>query len=151
MKILLAIDDSRFSELALDACCEFINAGMVESVKIVSVYEPQTPIAAEPVMISGSYYEALNTINADRTETVVQRAVVQLRLGAPDADVEVTTAVELGQPAAHVLEHARRWAADMKLSVHTGEAFGDGSRLVRCRTPSFITHRALYWSLVRVL
>src|SRR5688572_22251846 len=123
MKILLAVDDSRFSDLAIDACCELINAGLVESVKILSVYEPQAPIAAEPVMIASSYYERMNEFKEDHTETVVQRAVGLLRRGAPDNPVDVTTVVELGQPAAVILENATKWNPDLIIVGSHGRGF----------------------------
>ena len=123
MKILLAVDDSKFSELAVDACCKFINAGLVESVKIVSVYEPQVPIASEPVMVSSSYYAELNGLNEDHTEAVAASAVNQLRAGAPDVPVEVTTSVELGQPATVILENAKRWSPDLIIVGSHGRGF----------------------------
>ena len=123
MKVLLAVDDSKFSELAVDACSELVNAGIVESVKVLSVYEPQTPIAAEPVMISSSYYAEMNERNEAHTETVVAKAVDRLRNRAPDIPLEITTIVELGQPAAAILENAKRWGPDMIIVGSHGRGF----------------------------
>ena len=123
MKILLAIDDSKFSELALDACSELVNAGIVETVRILSVYEPQVPIAAEPVMISAHYYEELIDLRQDRTEEVVKSAAARLRQGTAGVEFEITTTVELGQPASVILAKADEWTPDLIIMGSHGRGF----------------------------
>lgn len=123
MKILLAIDDSRFSDLAIDACCELMRSGIVESVNVLSIYEPQAPVAAEPVMVSGHYYQELEKLEEDRTKSVVRSALERLRHGAPNADAEIASSVELGNPATLILEYAKRFGSNLIIVGSHGRGF----------------------------
>ena len=68
MKILVATDGSRFSEAAIEKACEFAKGKEQLSFKVVSVYEPQIPMAAEPYALSAEYYQRLDDFAQQRAE-----------------------------------------------------------------------------------
>lgn len=123
MKILLATDGSIHSMPAIEFCCELVDTGIVESVKIISVYEAQVPITAEPAVLSSDYYQKLNDIARDRTKETVKEAREMIRSRTPNAPVEITMAVELGQPAPAVVEAAREMDADLIVVGAHGRGF----------------------------
>ena len=58
MKILIATDGSRFSELAVKKACEFADRENIDF-KVVSAFEPALPPAIEPAFVSPEYYQTI--------------------------------------------------------------------------------------------
>lgn len=54
MKILIATDESEFSKNAIEKSCKMITTDNA-SIRVISVVEPVTPIAAEPFAVSADY------------------------------------------------------------------------------------------------
>lgn len=122
MKILVATDGSRFSEAAIEKACEFAKGKEQLSFKVVSVYEPQIPMAAEPYALSAEYYQRLDDFAQQRAEEVAKAAADLIRNRLPDA-AEITTLVDLGRPAQVIVEAAERWGADVILAGSHGQSF----------------------------
>ena len=123
MKILLATDGSEYSLSAIDRCCDLISAGMVDSIRVVSVYEAQVPIAAEPAVLSADFYQKLDDIARNRTKDVVRDAAQMIRDKTGGASIDITTDVKLGQPGPVVVDAARDWDADMIIVGSHGRGF----------------------------
>lgn len=140
MKILVATDGSEYSLSAIDVCCDLVIAGTVEAVKVISVYEAQIPIAAEPFVLSSDFYQKLNDIARDRTQEAVQEAVEMIRSKSRGASLQITTGVELGQPAPVIAETAREWDADLIIVGSHGRGFW--GRLALGSVSDAVVHRA---------
>jgi nucleotide-binding universal stress UspA family protein len=123
MKILVATDGSAFSRKAVEKCSELIGRSGPASVKVVSIYEPQTPAAAEPFAISAEYYQKLDEMAKQRAEHSANSAVELINERCPGSDVEVVSAVELGRPAQVIIEYATDWKADLIIVGSHGRGF----------------------------
>jgi nucleotide-binding universal stress UspA family protein len=123
MKVLLATDGSTFSGYAIDACRDLIDTGMARAVKIVSVYEAQVPITAEPMVVSSGLYQKLNDIARDRTRSIAKATAETIGRERRSGSVEITTKVALGDPAAVIVETAAAWNADLIIVGSHGRGF----------------------------
>jgi nucleotide-binding universal stress UspA family protein len=103
MKILLAIDDSKFSEAAVQAVIAHHKLQGLE-VRILHVMEPPTPLMAPEI-----------TAYVPPTESTEEaKALVAKTAGALcSAGVNVTTAILHGEPKSIILDDANAWGADL--------------------------------------
>lgn len=108
MKILLAIDDSKFSEAAIGAVIRQAKPQETE-VRVLHVIEPV------PIYPDGQAWgygpEASQVLEEQRKEAegLINRAGQRLR----DAGFSVTTATEEGNPKVVILDSASAWYADL--------------------------------------
>jgi nucleotide-binding universal stress UspA family protein len=108
MKILLAIDDSAFSEAAIQALIAQAPPKSSE-VRMLHVIEPL------PAIYGGSEWgyvmdwQAVTREQRKQAEALMTRAAQTLR----DAGFQFTTAVEEGTPKAVILDAAAKWPADL--------------------------------------
>ena len=123
MKILLATDGSEFSRPAIDKCCEIVGLRSDVSVRIVSVYEAQIPMAAEPFAVSGEFYQKLDEIAERRAILAADKAAERLRSVCPNESLEITTVVQLGIPAEVIIETAEAWRTDLIIVGSHGRGF----------------------------
>jgi len=79
MKILIGTDGSEFSKLALDKACEMADGREDICFRVLSVYEPQVPLASEPYALSAEYFDRLDTAARERAEDIVRDAAALLR------------------------------------------------------------------------
>ena len=111
MKILLAVDGSRFSDAAVDeVCARPWPAG--SELRIVSAF--QVPLSATPEVwaLPDQYFETLEKAARDRAQAVVDVAVrtIKARL---DSSVKVTSEIIASPPREAILDEANRWKADL--------------------------------------
>lgn len=107
MRILLAIDDSKFSEAATQTLIAQAKPGESE-VRVIHVVDILTnPL---PEMI-GSYPGSEHGRDAQRkpAEALVEKAAELLR----SKGLQVSTAVELGNTKIKIIDAARDWHADL--------------------------------------
>ena len=123
MKILLATDGSEFSGAAIEACAELVKSGRPTAVRIISVYEAQVPLAGEPLVMSSGYYQKLNDLAADRTTEAAHEALAEIERVENADHIELTTKVEMGSPAAVIVDTARDWKADLVIVGSHGRGF----------------------------
>lgn len=108
MKILLAIDDSKFSEAAVESVIRQATPQETE-VRVLHVIEPI------PIYPDGQDWgygpEASQVLEEQRKEAegLVARGAQRLR----DAGFQVTTAIEEGNPKVVIIDSAAEWAADL--------------------------------------
>lgn len=101
MKLLLAIDDSKFSEAATRAVIAQYQPKGTE-VHVLDVVDLAIPIPT-------SYAAAFREESLRDGQELVQRTDEVLR----KAGFKVQTVVEEGDPKAKILEHAAKWKADL--------------------------------------
>jgi nucleotide-binding universal stress UspA family protein len=108
MKILLAIDDSKFSQAATEALVSQAKPKETE-VKVLHVIEP---IPLYPEGQAWGYGEITTPASQEErkdAEELVARYGQRLR----DAGFSVTTAIEQGSPKLVIIDFAREWKADL--------------------------------------
>jgi nucleotide-binding universal stress UspA family protein len=105
MKILLAIDDSKFSEAAANTLAGQFRPQDTE-VRVLHVVEPIV-ISEAPQMSAGYYPELENQLPQARE--VVERVAKTLS----SAGFRVTTSVATGDARSLILEDAAAWHADL--------------------------------------
>jgi nucleotide-binding universal stress UspA family protein len=108
VKILLAIDDSKFSVAAIESVIRQVTPQETE-VRVLHVIEPI------PIYPDGQAWgygpEASQVLEEQRKEAegLVARGAQRLR----DAGFQVTTAIEEGNPKVVIIDSAAEWAADL--------------------------------------
>lgn len=108
MRILLAIDDSKFSEAAVETVVEQARPHGTE-VRILHVVE------APPILVArelGGYEPALQNalgFQKQQAEELVAKTAELLRARG----LKVTTALETGDPKSKILDVAEEWHADL--------------------------------------
>lgn len=107
MRILLAIDDSEFSEAATRAVIAQARPQETE-VHVLHVIDVPSPQPAD-TMVFYPGIEHERDAQRKPAEALVARTAERLR----DEGFQVTTAVELGNPKSKILDAASEWHADL--------------------------------------
>jgi nucleotide-binding universal stress UspA family protein len=105
MKILLAVDDSRFSGAAAQAVIRQFKPDETE-VRVLHVVEPIS--FTPPPQMAPQYYPELQE-QVREGEKVVEKVAKTLR----DAGFQATTLVEKGEARGLILDQANSWPADV--------------------------------------
>lgn len=105
MKIVLAIDDSKFSEAAAKSVADRFRPQDTE-VQVLHVVEPI--VISEPPQMSAGYYPELQD-RLPQAREVVDRVAKTLS----SAGFRVATSVATGDARSIILENAAEWNADM--------------------------------------
>jgi nucleotide-binding universal stress UspA family protein len=109
MRILLAVDDSKFSEAAVQAVVERATPEDTE-VQVLHVVEPPSLWASSR---TPGYDPAFDAewwrAEKEQAHALVEKTAQQLR----SKGLKVTAAVEEGETKSRILEIARSWAADL--------------------------------------
>jgi nucleotide-binding universal stress UspA family protein len=108
MRILLAIDDSNFSEAAIEAVIGQARPHGTE-VRVLHVVESPPLLVAREL---GGYEPALENaleFQKQHAEAVVAKAAELLRARG----LKVTAALEMGDPKSRILDVAEEWRADL--------------------------------------
>lgn len=105
MRILLAVDDSRFSEAAANSLIAQFRPAETE-VRILNVVEPVT--ISEPPQMSAGYSPELD-VQLPQAHEIVDRVSIMLS----SAGFRVSTAVKKGDARSVILEDAAEWQADL--------------------------------------
>jgi len=100
MKILLAVDNSKFSEAATEAVITQHQRPGTE-VKVIHVVDAQR--------VPTRYAQEFRTESVTEGEALVARTAERLRT----AGIKVVTDVEEGDPRARIIDNAVRWPADL--------------------------------------
>jgi nucleotide-binding universal stress UspA family protein len=108
VKILLAIDDSKFSEAAIEAVIRQATPQETD-VRVLHVIEPI------PIYPDGQAWgygpEASQVLEEQRKEA--EGLVAQAGQTLRDAGLKVTTAIEEGDPKEVIIDSAAKWPSDL--------------------------------------
>jgi nucleotide-binding universal stress UspA family protein len=129
MKILLTTDGSEFSQAAIEKCCEMVGDAKDVSIKIVSVYEAQVPMAAEPFAISAEFYQKLDKLAEGRAKAAAEKAALTLQTTCPETSMDISSEIQLGIPAEVIIAAAEKWGADLIIVGSHGRGFWGGLTL----------------------
>lgn len=107
MRVLLAIDDSKFSRAATQAVIDRPLPKDAE-VRVLHVLTPIRPLMGEMGAQIGDTI-ALEQAQLTEANTLVDEVAQRLRV----ARLNVSTAVEEGDPKTKIIDHAAQWHADL--------------------------------------
>jgi len=137
MKILLAVDGSTYSDMAVE---EVAKRPWPEPSEIRVVSAAETPImpGMEPWAPSPDYFETVERSAKEAATMVVQRALGKLK--AVGDTLTISSEVIPGPPAQVIVEEAERWGAD--LIVIGSRGLGAWSRLLLGSVSNSVVHHA---------
>lgn len=111
MKVLLAVDGSRFSDAAIDAVAERAwPQGTI--IRILSAFEMPLPATAEGWTLPTTYLEGIEQAGRRNCEKILENAREKL-LRRISATVSVESKAVMGSPKNMILEEAEEWDADL--------------------------------------
>jgi nucleotide-binding universal stress UspA family protein len=108
MKVLLAIDDSKYSNAAIQAVIAQAHSKDTE-VRVLHVVEAPSLLVAREM---GGYDQALEAMWDEETkqaQALVSKTAETLR----SHGIEVTTAVQQGDPKSMIIDASEEWHADL--------------------------------------
>jgi nucleotide-binding universal stress UspA family protein len=108
MKILLPIDDSKFSKAAVQAVIAQAHAKDTE-VRVLHVVEPPSLLVARGMSGYDSTLEAVYEEETKQAQVLVAKAAETLR----SHGIKVTTAVQQGDPKSLIIDASEEWHADL--------------------------------------
>jgi nucleotide-binding universal stress UspA family protein len=108
MKILLALDDSEFSETVIQALIAQV-APKGSEVQVLHVIEPLPAIYGGAEWGYVMDWQAVTREQRKQAEGLIERTARTLRA----AGFQITTAIEEGSPKAVIVDSAAKWPADL--------------------------------------
>jgi len=110
MKILIGVDGSAYSDVALD---EVSQRSWPKGSEILIVNAFELPLAVTPEVwaLPANYYEQLDQISREQADAIVKDAVEKLS-GLTDL-VTVNTKTVMGSPTSVILDEAESWKPDL--------------------------------------
>jgi len=108
MKVLLAIDDSKFSEAAIKAVIAQAHSKDTE-VRVLHVVEPPSLLVAREMGGNDPALDAVWEGETKQAQALVAKAAETLR----SHGMKVTTAVQQGDPKSTIIDASEEWHADL--------------------------------------
>lgn len=108
MKILLPIDDSKFSEAAIQAVIAQAHSKDTE-VRVLHVVEPPSLLVARDMTGYDSTLEAVWDKETKQAQALVAKTAETLR----SHGIKATTAVQQGEPKSLIIDASEEWHADL--------------------------------------
>ena len=111
MKILVATDGSECSAYAVKEFCRLFPNRSHLKIKVVSAYEEQYVLAAEPFSVPAEYYQQLADAAKSQAGHFTATAAEIIRGG--DGEMDLTIQIMHGPPEEEIVELAEEWGADL--------------------------------------
>ena len=123
MRILIATDGSHYSQAAIEESCRSIIRPERDTVLVVSAFEDMYPVMAEPIVVSGEYYQKIEAAVHEQCENFVQQAVERIAETFAPGKVSVSGEVLRGTAEQQIVEKAEKWGADLIVVGSHGRGF----------------------------
>ena len=123
MKILLATDGSEFSTAAVKKCCELFGDKPGLQIKIVSVFEEDYALAAEPFAISAELYREVSEAAERQAEHACGTAKEVIQNSSRNGGPAVVHEVVKGNAEQEVVDIAKARGADLIVVGSHGRGF----------------------------
>lgn len=138
MRILLAVDGSTYSDVAIDEIASRPWPPTSE-VKIITAAETPVMVGMEPWAASPAYFDQLEKSVRENANAVIDRALSRLSTVA-DKTLKISSEIIQGPPRQVILEEAEKWGAD--LIVMGSRGLGAWNRLLLGSVSSAVIHHA---------
>ena len=138
MKILLAVDDSTYSDAAIE---EVLRTPWPpqSQLKVITAVQMPTMIGAEPWALPPAYFDQMEKSVHEAAKQVIDRALLKLKT-VEDKTLTITTEEIEGTPGQVIVEAAERWPADLIIMGSRG--LGAWNRLVLGSVSNAVVHHA---------
>lgn len=113
MKILLAIDGSRFGDEAIRFCKELFAPHESAEIKVLSVIQRLEPVGMAASAGSAPYYTQMQNLSVDQARDFVGEATERLQEAFPEKGFTVTGDVLTGSVSKEIVKAAEEWNADL--------------------------------------
>lgn len=124
MRILITTDGSEFSKAAIEEYCRLFPELIANSkIKILSVYEEQYALAAEPFAVSAEYYQQMADAAERQAGHFSASGAALIRDKILDVDLDITIEIMKGPPEKQIVELAEEWGADLIVVGSHGRGF----------------------------
>lgn len=123
MKMIIATDGSEYSMEAVREACNLFREKRGMEIKVVSAFEDEYAIAAEPFAISADLYREIAEAAERQAVKNCEDAVAVLKTELADASATITTEVLKGSPEQEIVELAKTWRADLIVVGSHGRGF----------------------------
>ncbi|MER3429684.1 MAG: hypothetical protein C4324_01340 [Blastocatellia bacterium] len=123
MKIIIATDGSPYSVDAVRETCELFREKRGMIIKIVSAYEDEYAIAAEPFAISADLYREIAEAAERQAIKNCEDAAAIVKAELAEISPEVTTEILKGSPEQEIVELAKSWGANLIVVGSHGRGF----------------------------
>lgn len=123
MKMIIATDGSEYSMEAVREACNLFREKCGIEIKVVSAFEDEYAIAAEPFAISADLYREIAEAAERQAVKNCEDAAAVLKTEFADASVTITTEVLKGSPEQEIVELAKQWQADLIVVGSHGRGF----------------------------
>ena len=136
MTILLAIDDSKFSEAAVRAVAAQASRDM--KVWVLHVLEPPSTLLGREMGGYEPEFEAVWKARREHAKALVAKVAERLR----DSGLNATSILKEGDPKLRIIDLAKEWHADLIVLGSHGRKGLNRFLMEASRKPSRVTHRA---------
>lgn len=121
MKVLVATDGSEYSTYAVKEFCRLFPNRSNLQIKVVSAYEEQYVLAAEPFSVPAEYYQQM--ADAAKQQAGHFTAAAAEIIQGCDGDMDLTIKILRGPPEKEIVELAEEWGADLIVVGSHGRGF----------------------------
>jgi nucleotide-binding universal stress UspA family protein len=111
MKILLAVDGSQCSDLAVSEVARRPWPDASE-LKLITIIEPLILPVSEPMALPGDYFEQAEQVAQEQAAAVIEKAISAIREAHPEWTA-ITSEILRGNPKQVIVDEAEKWKADL--------------------------------------
>ena len=113
MKVILAIDGSRFGDGAVDFCKNLFGPHQNLELKVLSVIQRLEPLGVAVAAGSAPYYAQMQNFSEEQAGEFVHRSADLLRTAFSEKDFTITEEVLSGSISKEIVKQAEEWKADL--------------------------------------
>ncbi len=138
MKILVAVDGSAYSDVAIEEVLRRPWPAQSE-VKVITAFETPLMVGIEPWAATPTYFDQLEKAVREAAEAITCGALEKLK-AIKDTPLEISGETIQGPPGQVIVEEAERWGADLIIMGSRG--LGAWNRLLLGSVSSAVVHHA---------
>ena len=123
MKVILATDGSRYSEAALDKCCEIFEGVPNTEIHVLTVLRPTFVTSSTPLAIFPTYASESDESVVKGGEKIANESNAAILGRLPSIGSGLTSRIKAGKPERVIVEEAEKWGADLIIVGSHGAGF----------------------------
>ena len=123
MKVILATDGSRYSQAALDKCCEIFEGSSDTEIHVLTVLRPMFVTSSTPLAVFPTYASESDDIVVKEGEKIANESNTAILGRLPSIGSGLTSRIVAGKPERVIVEEAEKWGADLIIVGSHGAGF----------------------------